>query len=98
MNYSLSFKQQRLVQLRLDHPELSNSKIILMAGYRPSCVTGGGQKVIKSTKVRQAIMAILEERAEKERQEGYREPAPRTQEEQRRAFGKQLVEDILKRA
>lgn len=63
-NYSgilerLTYKQRRLVQLRVQFPELSNSKIILMAGYRPSCVTGGGQKVIKSDKVRQALCELL---------------------------------------
>lgn len=57
----LTPRQQKLVLLRTAHPDFSNSKVILMAGYSPSCVTAGGQKVLKSTKVKAAIKSILSE-------------------------------------
>ncbi len=93
----LTYKQRRLVQFRVAYPELSNSKIILMAGYRPSCITAGGQKVIKSTKVRRAIMETLVAMS-RNPAEHTDEDSPIYREMERRAFGRRLLEGLKERA
>lgn len=58
----LTFRQKRLVLLRVENPLESNSAIIRAAGYSLASVTGGGGKVIKSDKVKRAITEMLIER------------------------------------
>lgn len=58
----LTFRQKRLVLLRVMNPLESNSAIIRAAGYSQASVTGGGGKVIKSDKVRKAITELLIEK------------------------------------
>lgn len=57
----LTFRQKRLVLLRVMNPLESNSAIIRAAGYSQASVTGGGGKVIKSDKVKRAIRELLVE-------------------------------------
>lgn len=58
----LTFRQKRLVLLRVANPLESNSAIIRAAGYSQASVTGGGGKVIKSDKVKRAIRELITER------------------------------------
>lgn len=58
---NLTQRQKRLVALRITYPLESNSAIIRAAGYSPASVTGGGGKVIKSDKVKRAIVEMLME-------------------------------------
>ena len=58
----LTFRQKRLVLLRVENPLESNSAIIRAAGYSQASVTGGGGKVIKSDKVKRAITKLLIEK------------------------------------
>lgn len=58
---NLTAKQKRLVTLRVMNPLASNSSLIRAAGYKASCVTADGQRVIRNDKVQGAVAAILSE-------------------------------------
>ncbi len=58
---NLTPKQKRLVQLRIENPEMSNHAVMIRAGYTKNSALSHSGEPLKSPKVQTAINAILEQ-------------------------------------